>query len=586
MPLIRLLLVSSVLMGVYAGALTAANVEYGWVVPAVLLALVLARRTKHYVLSSHGTARWAEPSDLMGMLDKGTGLILGLMENRIGRLDGLKALFNRKLSSGMAVTLFLKSMQRKQKPSLVRLNNVVHTSVFAPTGAGKGVSHIVPFLLTNPDSMVVLDYKGENFKLTAEVRRKMGHRVVCLDPFGMVGGKDTLNPLDTIGGADDPNALDDIASMSKALVLRTGEEKEPHWNDLAETFIRAITGFIAAEADPDERNLQTLRPLLCNKEKLEAASKLIQASVAWGGGLSLLGHQLTHAGEREAGSILTTVNRHTSWMDSPQVVNNLKTSSFNPRDLCRGKMTIYLVLHPKYQTSHAALLRLWIDTLMRVVISQGLSSRKVHVVLDEAASLGRMESIESALDKYRGYGIRLLFFYQSIGQLKKNWPEGQETTLLSNTTQCFYGVADQQTAEFVSNSLGSYTQIVTSGGSSRGGSTSRSTNENGTSSSSYSSSWNGSDNWSQSGRRLLTPDEVRNLDPRQCITFTPGCRPILTWLIRYYEGIPRTKLGVFKVVADTIALFLLAVFIAAVASAKLNPDLLRRFDVEAFRIAQ
>jgi len=31
----------------------------------------------------------------------------------------------------------------------------------------------------------------------------------------------------------------------------------------------------------------------------------------------------------------------------------------------------------------------------------------VHFVLDEAASLGRMDALDDAVDKYRGYGVRL-----------------------------------------------------------------------------------------------------------------------------------------------------------------------------------
>src|SRR5271166_835644 len=93
---------------------------------------------------------------------------------------------------------------------------------------------------------------------------------------------------------------------------------------------------------------------------------------------------------------------------------------------------------------------------------------KVHYVLDEAASLGHMEALDDAVDKYRGYGVRLQFYYQSLGQLKKCFPEGQEQTLLSNTSQVFFGVNDQTTADFVSARLGEETIVVDSGGTGTG----------------------------------------------------------------------------------------------------------------------
>lgn len=166
-----------------------------------------------------------------------------------------------------------------------------------------------------------------------------------------------------------------------------------------------------------------------------------------------------------------------------------------------------------------------------------MGKANVRFVLDEAASLGQMDSIGDALDKYRGYGVRLLLLYQSVGQLKRCWPEGQEQTLLSNVTQVFFGVNDYQTAEYVSNRLGKETIVVDSGGTSDGGSQQSSTGDGNRS---YSSSWNDNRNWSQSARELLRPEEVLALDERAAITFAPGLPPIWTWLLRYYEGMPKS----------------------------------------------
>ena len=66
----------------------------------------------------------------------------------------------------------------------------------------------------------------------------------------------------------------------------------------------------------------------------------------------------------------------------------------------------------------------------------------VTFVLDEAASLGRMDALDDAVDKFRGFGVRLQFYYQSVSQLRKCFPDGQEQTLLSNVSQVFFGVND------------------------------------------------------------------------------------------------------------------------------------------------
>jgi hypothetical protein len=133
--------------------------------------------------------------------------------------------------------------------------------------------------------------------------------------------------------------------------------------------------------------------------------------------------------------------------------------------------------------------------------------------------------------KYRGYGVRLQFYYQSVGQLKKCFPDGQEQTLLSNCSQVYFGVNDKDTAQYVSDRLGEETIIVTSGG------TSKSTTYQGPTGGppSESRSFQRSDNWAQQARRLLKPEEVAALPSRTAITFTPGVPPVMTTLIRYYE---------------------------------------------------
>ena len=106
-------------------------------------------------------------------------------------------------------------------------------------------------------------------------------------------------------------------------------------------------------------------------------------------------------------------------------------------------MTVYLILPPEHQRAQSPLLRMWIGSLLRAVVRGGLQEKnKVHFVLDEAATLGHMEALDDAVDKYRGYGVRLQFYFQSVSQLRKCFPDGQDQTLLSNVSQVFFGTND------------------------------------------------------------------------------------------------------------------------------------------------
>ncbi len=154
----RLLLIVAALAGVYCVAIV---VVLGW--PAtgwigLLLGLGLAGRRGAVYLTSLGSARFATLKELKAarMLDGKSGLIIGRMRRRFG------------------------------KDQLIRLSQAVHTAVFAPSGAGKSVSCVIPFLLTNSDRCVVCDIKGELALATAAARERMGHKIIILDPYGVV----------------------------------------------------------------------------------------------------------------------------------------------------------------------------------------------------------------------------------------------------------------------------------------------------------------------------------------------------------------------------------------------------------------
>jgi type IV secretion system protein VirD4 len=168
----------------------------GWWSIVLLVALLAKGNYKRF--TAFGTARWADESDVDL---KSRGLLIGRLSVR---KQSYWRLFNPRVNSLDACMSFW----GERKNPLVRVNTI-HAAVFAPTGVGKGVSFVIPHLLTCPESTVVVDFKGENYRATAKAREQMGHRIVVLDPFHVVTQTpDTFNPLVQID-ADSPLAIDD-----------------------------------------------------------------------------------------------------------------------------------------------------------------------------------------------------------------------------------------------------------------------------------------------------------------------------------------------------------------------------------------
>lgn len=195
----------------------------------------------------------------------------------------------------------------KKNLHIVRVPQAVTTTYFAPSGAGKSTGIVLPFLMIEEESCVVLDLSGELAEKSALQRKHMGQEIVILDPYHAVRDLPfrtaTWNPIDCID-KDSPLAIDDAMSLANALVVRTGEEKEPHWNDSAEAAIAALIATTAFYGQGNTRSLQDVDQIGTDPDKLLAATELMSMSPAWAvrTGAATIPLPPVRAGSRRRGS--------------------------------------------------------------------------------------------------------------------------------------------------------------------------------------------------------------------------------------------------------------------------------------------
>jgi type IV secretion system protein VirD4 len=529
--------------GVFAWGVVLIGMRFPFVALGVA-GLVAWRRLRrgHASNWSHGSAEIAglPLMERGGLLDD-DGLILGrCLPEKPSKPAALLALLSPQFSSETACRMFLAAFFGAQWSAgrMVRTRNHVHLATFAPAGAGKGVAVLVPNLRSYRGNCVVTDPKGELFKLTAHHRqKKFGHTIIRLDPFGVCGpGSDTLNPLDFIDAKAD-DFLDACRDLSNMLVVRTGQEKDPHWNDSAELNLTAFTAFTCGfEPDPKLRTLATVRSIASSRHSYARAVEIMQQVDACQGVIQRLGSLLTWFTGEEQSSVLSTFQRHTAFLDSPAVTRNTAKSSFDPMILRRGKATVYLILPADRLASLAPLQRMWVGTLMRV-ITRGAPTEKCPVLwlLDEMAHIGHMRAIEDAVTLMRGMGMRLWFFFQSLDQLKTCFGEHAPTVLDNIGTQQFFGVNSYQTADDISKRIGDATIAIRSvndtssdsqpvGGSGPHGppAGSRSSSRSVTS--------------SDIARRLLKPEEILTLPNDVMLIFHKNLPVVTARLIKYFSA--------------------------------------------------
>jgi type IV secretion system protein VirD4 len=321
-----------------------------------------------------------------------------------------------------------------------------HLMTVAPTGAGKGVGLIIPALLTYPGSVIVTDIKGENYQVTARYRRALGQQVVVLDPFGLVTARDRgdrLNPFDLfkLPGSDPESDAEMLAAQ-----LAVGHEfsSDRYWEDTGRGLVAGLIADVAASAPSDKRNLCSLRALLYDDEldyNLAVALESRKKSMSPLARDEFIAY-LAAPADKTRPCIRTTATTFVKCLGSSAVSRCLDKSTFDLCDLLNNKpMTIYLVLPPEKLLSHRALLRLWVVTLMTVVMRRTrLPKQRTLFLLDEAAQLGSLDLLPQAVSLLRGYGLQVWTFWQDLSQLMKLYPTNWEALVNNAAVLQAFGV--------------------------------------------------------------------------------------------------------------------------------------------------
>ncbi len=409
-----------------------------------------------------------------------------------------------------------------------------HVLVIASSGSGKGTDLIIPNLLSYDGSVFVLDPKGENARATMRYRASIKHpdkglaSVHCLDPWGLTGGKkkngfdpklvrSRFNPLGRL--CLDENAGDvatESAALASALVLPASGDGNRYFPDSARQLIEGLIAYVVT--DPEKRQLADLlmvRSLLTGdlRATLEAMKQTQKGPDTIRSNASRM---LILGDNKEFGAIVSTAMTETSFLDNPLLQDSLAAIPENQLDFSgwRGEapMSVYVCLPAPYFQTFNRWLRLIVtaalDEMMR---HQRPPAKPVMFMLDELATLGRLDQVENAIGLARGYGIQMWSIFQDVGQIKGTYGARWSSFVGNAGLRMFFGTQDYETGQLVSDMIGDETvEIRRSNG-------------------------NGGVDLQHHGRRLLMPDEVMRMRPDNMVAFIAGERPVVVRRVPYWN---------------------------------------------------
>jgi type IV secretion system protein VirD4 len=469
------------------------------ILPGALIAAARPRR------ALHGSARFASSAE-------------------VGRA-GL--LISSKTTAGPSILI------GRFKGQFLALPGQLSVMLSAPTRSGKGVGVVIPNLLNWPDSVVVLDIKGENHAITAGYRAKHGQAVYAFSPFDEEACSHRWNPLTAVRTSA-LHRVGDLLGIGQVFFPNDGggTSSEAFFNDQARNLFLGL-GLLLLETPELPRTVgEMLRQSSGKGQPLkDHLGGLIQQRIDLGQPLSdecvdalqrLLGNS-----ENTLASVVATFHAPLTIFADAVVDAATSADDFRLEDLRRRRMSVYVRIPPNRLANARPLLNLFFSQLVSLNtqhLPEQDPSLKLQCLLvnDEFTAMGRAGAITHAAAFLAGYNLRLLTVVQAMSQLDAVYGDKEARTFATNHgLQILYAPREQRDADEYSAMLGHFTERATSRGRSRSfsghGHSTLSRNE------------------SEQRRALLLPQEFKELGSERLVVICENCKPILAEKIRYFR---------------------------------------------------
>ncbi|MET3420341.1 type IV secretory system conjugative DNA transfer family protein [Variovorax paradoxus] len=443
----------------------------------------------------HGEARFASRREIAraGLLNE-HGIILGRLGNRYLVLPG---------QQGVALE--------------------------APPRSGKGIGVVIPNLLNWPGSAVVSDIKGENFTRTAGFRAAHGQEVHLFDPLSERERSARWNPLGYV--SETPyRCIDDLQRIG-TMLFPDPQAGDPFWTSSARSLFLGIALYLFETKGATRTLGEVLRQGMASDAEgfQKHWKRVIDACERAGYPLSQEAVQSLYdvidLAPTTASSIRKTFTSRLDLWLNPMIDAATSANDFDLRELRKRPMSIYVQINPDNIARLQPLLNLFFQQAIGLQTRELPESNpqlrhQVLLMLDEFPALGRIPVIADSTAFLPGYNVRTVVIVQSHSQLVETYGvEGAKSLRKMLAARIVFPPKEYEDAEAISRELGTCTV--------RQKNVSR-------------PMWGGAGreptvSISEQPRRLLLPQEVKELGPERMILFYEGLRPVLAHRILYFR---------------------------------------------------
>ena len=389
------------------------------------------------------------------------------------------------------------------------------------SGAGKTRTYGVPNVLECACSMVITDPKSEILRKTGNLLKQKGYEVIVFDLINPATSF-CYNPFVYVH--DDREVLTLIENLIQNTTPPHAQSSDPFWTKSETALLQALMLYLLHEAPPEEQNFSMVMEMI-------AAAEVHEDDDNYQSPLDILFERLEmrepdsiackqyrifkQAAGKTAKSILVSVGVRLAAFNLSSIAKLTMTDELHLQELGERKIALFCCIPDSDKSLNYLVGMIYtqlIQTLYRQAdrIHKGRLPVPVHCLMDEYANISLpKDTFLSALATMRSRAIFCSIIVQNMAQLKAMYKDDWESLVGLCDEFLYLGGTEKETHKYVSELLGKETISTTSYNQSKGRSGSYSINHQ------------------QSGRDLMTPDEVRLLDNSKCILFIRGERPVI-----------------------------------------------------------
>ena len=396
----------------------------------------------------------------------------------------------------------------------------LNVMVVGGSGSGKTRFYAKPNIMQANTSFVVLDPKGEILRDTGNLLKANGYEIKVLDLINMHLSH-CYNPFAYL--KDDKDVLKLVTNLIRNTTPKGSNTNDPFWERSETALLEALILYLLYEAPPEEKNFPMVMEMI-------AAAEVREDDETYQSPLDELFERLEMrepehlavkqynifklAAGKTAKSILISLGVRLEKFNLASIAGITTTDELELSSIGERKTALFAVI-PDNDSSFNFIVGMLYTQLFQQLyyladhVYNGRLPVHVHFVMDEFSNVALPDEFDKLLSTMRSREISVSIILQNLAQLKALFKDTWES-IVGNCDEFLYlGGNEQSTHKYVSELLGKETIDTNTYGQSKGRNGSYSTN------------------YQQSGRELLTPDEVRMLDNRYALLFIRGERAIM-----------------------------------------------------------